>query len=278
MIFSRLSSIEVRPKTAISEVNEDQINIRGFSLPELMGKVSFTEAAFLIITSRLPSPSELRMFDALLVTMIDHGIATQVFAARWTIAHAPESLQGAMASAILGVGNQFGGVCESVGQMVSEGVADARRSGKKIDDIAAAIVEHFGETRLKIPGLGHGTHKEEDPRARRLFEIAKKEGFFGAHSTLMFAIRDAAEKKFGRTLVVNAMGAIGALVVDLGLDWKIAKGLVVVSKTPGILAHVHEEMYRPIVWPTIWKQIEQSVEYDGKESENLNEDAKDSAA
>src|SRR3954471_9898299 len=100
-------------RTSIGTSDADAITLRGRDLAtELMGKVTFTELAFLLVQGRVPNDGETRLLDAVLVSLADHGLTPTVLAARLTYTGAPESLQGAVAAGLLGAGSVFLGVVE----------------------------------------------------------------------------------------------------------------------------------------------------------------------
>jgi citrate synthase len=122
-----------------------------------------------------------------------------------------------------------------------EGAAKLLSSGKTAQEIVAE--------NKRIPGLGHHLHKPIDPRAVRLFELARETGFYGKHCALMEAIG----KEKG--MVVNATGAIGALACELGLDWRAVRGIGVMARAVGLVGHLLEESREPMA-EAIWHQVE----------------------
>ena len=88
-----------------------------------MGQVSFGELAFWLVALRRPSPSETRVFEAVLVALADHGFTPTAIAARLTYLSAPDSLQGALAAGLLGGGSRFLGVTEDCGLYLHEVLA-----------------------------------------------------------------------------------------------------------------------------------------------------------
>jgi len=86
-------------RTGIGTSDADHITVCGRDVAdELMGRVTFTELAFLLVQGRLPEPGQTRLLDAVLVSLADHGLTPTVLAARLTWTGAPESLQGAVSS------------------------------------------------------------------------------------------------------------------------------------------------------------------------------------
>jgi len=219
----------------------DRITIRGKDLPnEILGHLNLGDMAFLELTGRAPNPKESKLFNAMVVTLVEHGITPSALAARLTYLGAPEALQGAVASGLLGLGSVFVGSMEGVARILS----DAVEKGKDVKTV-------LGENR-RMPGLGHPIHKPLDPRSVRLFEIARETGFYGKYCTLMEAI--AKEKN----ITLNATGAIGALACELGLDWKIVKGLGVMARAIGLVGHILEETRDPMA-TEIWDRVEEEA-------------------
>src|SRR4029079_14209715 len=107
---------ELEFPTSLGTSTADQILLMGEDLTELMGNVGFGELAFWLDALRRPTPSEARVFEAVLVALADHGFTPTAIAARLTYLSAPDSLQGALAAGLLGGGSRFLGVTEDCGQ------------------------------------------------------------------------------------------------------------------------------------------------------------------
>jgi len=233
-----------KPKPIKSELawsTPDRIVVRGKDLPnEILGHLNLGDMAFLELTGRAPDAKESKLFNAMVVTLVEHGITPSALAARLTYLGAPEALQGAVAAGLLGLGSVFVGSMEGVARLLSESVSSNKD--------AKAIV---AETK-RIPGLGHPIHKPVDPRSVRLFELARETGFYGKYCKLMEAI--AKEKN----ITLNATGAIGALACELGLDWKIVKGLGVMARAIGLVGHILEETRQPMA-TEIWDRVEEEA-------------------
>jgi citrate synthase len=219
----------------------DRITVRGKDLPnEILGHLNLGDMAFLELTGRAPNPKESKLFNAMVVTLVEHGITPSALAARLTYLGAPEALQGAVASGLLGLGSVFVGSMEGVARILS----DAVEKGK---DAKTVLAEN-----RRMPGLGHPVHKPVDPRSVRLFELARETGFYGKYCQLMEAIaRD-------KNITLNATGAIGALACELGLDWKIVKGLGVMARAIGLVGHILEETRQPMA-TEIWDRVEEEA-------------------
>lgn len=211
----------------------DRITVLGKDLPgEILGKVDLGDMAFLELTRRLPNDTESRLFNAMVVTLVEHGITPSALAARLTYLGAPEAMQAAVAAGLSGLGSVFVGSMEGVARMLCENT--------DVDQMK------------RVPGLGHPLHKPVDPRTVRLFQIARETGFYGKYCERM---EEIGRKK---NLVVNATGAIGALACELGLDWRAVKGLGVMARAIGLVGHLLEEARQPMA-EAVWHQIEEQA-------------------
>ena len=238
------------------------IGVHGYDLcKDLMGEVNFGDMAFLEVTGRLPKANESRMFNAILVTLVEHGIVPSTLAARMTYAGAPEAMQAAVAAGLLGLGSVFVGSTEGSARMLAAALPDGGKglvdtvAAATLQDMARAIVQDHRALKKTIPGLGHPIHKPLDPRTLRLFAIARETGFHGHYVTLMECVADAAGAALGKSLPVNATGAIGALCCEMGLSWRVSHGLGVMARAVGLVGHVLEEAKQPMAME-LWHRAE----------------------
>jgi citrate synthase len=219
----------------------DRIVVRGKDLPgEILGKVNLGDMAFLELTGRIPDAKESRMFNAMVVTLVEHGVTPSALAARLTYLGAPEAMQAAVAAGLCGLGSVFVGSTEGAAKLLSEAVANGHDAKKIVAENA------------RIPGLGHPLHKPVDPRTARLFEIARETGHYGRYCDLMQEV--ARIKK----LTLNATGAIGALACELGFDWKVCRGLGVMARAVGLVGHLLEESRQPMA-EEVWLRAEEEA-------------------
>ncbi|HEU4353323.1 MAG TPA: citryl-CoA lyase [Burkholderiales bacterium] len=212
----------------------DRIVVRGKDLPrEILGTLNLGDMAWFELTGNFPDAKQSRMFNAMAVTLVEHGVTPSALAARLTYLGAPEAMQAAVAAGLCGLGSVFVGSMEGCAKLLSEGKS----------------AEQILSENPRIPGLGHPLHKPVDPRTVRLFEIARETGFYGKYCELMEAL--------GRLkgLPVNATGAIGALACELGLDWRAVRGIGVMARAVGLVGHLLEESRRPMA-DAVWHQVE----------------------
>lgn len=233
-------------RTSIGRSTSDNIWVQGYPLAdELMGNVDFGEMFFLLVTGRLPETGEARVFNAILVALADHGLTPTALAARLTYTGAPDAIQGAVASGILGAGSVFLGVLEGSGRMLRSAAPTKRMKDEDLQKLASQTVAIQQKATGRIPGLGHPVHKQGDPRTARLLELARAHHLIGPHTQLMIQAQKVASTS-GRELPLNAAGASGALLCDMGIDPGIMRGIAVVARAAGIVGHLAEEVRDPM--------------------------------
>ena len=231
--------------SAISSSNEEMILVRGRDLcAELIGKVSFTDHVWLLVTGEMPTPAQRRVLDATLVAIAEHGLVPSVQASRMTLAAAPEALQGAVAAGLLGCGSVILGAAETAGRLFHDVIA--RAGTGSLADAATEVIRTRRAAGEAIPGYGHPLHKGYDPRARRLLEVADEVGCAGRHIEASAAIEQVLPALTGKPLAMNISGAIPAVLLDAGYPLLAMKGVPLLARTAGLIAHLLEEQERPI--------------------------------
>ena len=257
--------------TALGTSDADTIRLMGMDLAEdLMGKVGFGELAFWLVAQRRPTPGEVRVFEAVLVALADHGFTPTAIAARITYLSAPDSLQGALAAGLLGGGSRFLGVTEDSGTFLARALADCDgelpTDDAGWDALALRVVQQTREAKRFVPGLGHPVHKVRDPRTPVLLRIAEQEGLRGRHLRLYEAIGRVHPQVLGRTLPLNGAGVCGAALADLGLPVELLRGFALLARAAGLLGQLAEERRRPIAMD-MYMHIDRNASYvpDGEE-------------
>ncbi|HEU5370330.1 MAG TPA: citrate/2-methylcitrate synthase, partial [Ktedonobacterales bacterium] len=154
--------------TGIGTSDASSIHLLGHDLAgELMGNVSFGELALWLATQRRPTPQQVRVFEAVLVSLADHGFTPTAIAARLTLYSAPDALQGAIAAGLLGGGSRFLGVTEDTGRFLAgvlSTAGDLPTTDEQWDALARRAVADQRAAGRFVPGLGHPVHKMGDPR------------------------------------------------------------------------------------------------------------------
>ncbi len=243
-------------RTDIGWSDASSITVFGRDFPaEILGHLNLGDMGFMELTGRFPTPAESRMFNAMVVTLVEHGMTPSAIVARMTYLGAPESLQGAVAAGLNGLGTVFVGSIEGAARLLSEAMPKPDGSPDFAALARAAVEAYRGQGRI-VPGIGHPIHKPIDPRTPRLLALAKENGFDGPYVKLMLAVAQEAERASGKVLPVNATGAIGALCCEMGFDWKICRGLGVMARAVGLVGHILEESRRPMA-EEIWHRVDE---------------------
>jgi citrate synthase len=246
-------------RTAIAFGDKRSVVLRGYDLLELVGKVSFAEAFLLLARGELPPPGHARLLDAMMVSVLDHGIVPSSIVTRY-LASSGTPLQAAVAGGVMSFGDTYGGACEQLGEQLALR-ANAVREGKLTREQAGReIVVHFLARGGKVPGYGHALHPEGDPRVPRLYEIADQNGVTGEYSQLAKGVEEALRHTKGRSLPMNQDGALAALGLDMGLEWRLLRALAFVPRSAGLAVHAVEEMTREAGWRHV---PDEEIAYDG---------------
>jgi citrate synthase len=274
-------------ETALGASTRETITLLGHDLArDVMGSVGFGELAFWLATQERPTPAQVRVFEAVLAALADHGFTPTAIATRLTWLSAPDSVQGALAAGLLGGGSRFLGVTEDTGRFLADVLVSieppprlqeghlhatslhegglpangAERDSLPGDEagwdaLALDVVTARREAGAFVPGLGHPVHKDGDPRTPRLMEIAREEGTFGPHLELFAAIGRVHPQVLGKTLPLNGAGVCGAALADLGLPLPLLRGFALLARTAGLIGQLAEELRRP-VGNTVYRSVE----------------------
>ncbi len=232
-------------RTALTCIEPNKILVRGYPLDEVMGRLTFGEAIYLLLVGEIPSPSMGRLMEALLVSFIDHGATPPSTLAARNTATTGAPLRACVAAGVLGFGRYHGGDIESCMQFLDSGLA-LMREGSSLRQAAETIVQRYVDAHEVPPGFGHRFHTR-DPRAARLFQMALELEVEAEHIQMIRAVELALHNhpdEHGRTPPVNIDGAIAAVCGDLGIPPTIADALFIISRVPGIAAHADEERQR----------------------------------
>lgn len=246
-----------RIRTSMGTLTTDTITVRGHDLVDgLMGRIDVAALFFLEVTGRLPTEAENTLLNAMIVSIAEHGMMPSVIAARLTIMGAPESFQGAVASGLLGAGDVFVGPASNVARLLQ---VEARELSGSNAEIATQIVEKYEAEKRRIPGLGH-PHHPIDPRSEKLLAMQRELDVPRTYTDLMLDVHKAACAKRGRHLTFNAVAAVGCIASDIGLDWRVVRGIGLVARTVGLIGHVFEELNEPSA-QTIWDLVQDHADY-----------------
>lgn len=234
-------------ESAICTYDEETIIVRGADLcAELIGKLSFTDYFWLLVTGQRPSAIASRVLDATLVAIAEHGLVPSVQASRMTLAAAPDAIQGAVAAGILGCGSVILGASETAGRLFLRVDALVKEKSLSLDEAASEVVRELREHKQPIPGYGHPQHKARDPRVARLFAVAAEAGASMHFVRIAEAVEKVLPSITGRDLRLNVSAAIPALLLDVGFPAEALKGVPILARCAGLIGHLTEELSHPI--------------------------------
>ena len=239
--------------TSICTSDLTSITVRGRDLVnELVGEMSFTEMLYFLSTGRKPDAGQAKVLDACLVTIMEHGTNPSTIVSRLIADTVPDEPQVAIAAGLLAVGGVFAGTSEQCAAVLLQ---------LKKDGDVRKTAERLIASGQPIPGFGHLHHKPDDPRTPKLFAVAEKAGVKQDHMRLLRALGKAIDEIKGRHLTINATGAIGACLLEIGLPPEVMRGIAVVSRAGGLIGHLLEEQ-RTHVARRVWALVDRDVPYE----------------
>ena len=248
---------EKKWKTSITSHEGGIPAIRGYKVPEMLKKLSFTQAIFLVLKGELPTNKEEAMMNALLVAAVDHGVGPPSTTVARVTASTGVPLTTAVATGVAAMGKSHAGAIEAAAVIFQ----DAVKKGRSASD----IVEKSRFKSERIPGYGHKIY-EVDPRTQAILEVAEKNGYKGKHIELAIEIEKELEKAVGRKLALNIDGITAAVISELGFDAELGNGFFIISRVVGLVAHVYEEKTRE---KPVRRIDESEIDYDGPKPRNL---------
>jgi citrate synthase len=230
--------------TSIIDIHPGEIDIRGYPIQDLIGAVTFPQMIWLMMRGDLPTPGQARLLEAALVASVDHGPhAPSIAISRMAVTCGAE-LNNAMASGINVLGDVHGGAgqqCMELYRMIRVRTA----AGSKLD---RAVEESLPEYELRhgkiVGGFGHRWHPV-DPRTAPLLGLVEKAAGAGEVSGEYIAIGRAIEshlsRRKGKAIPMNIDGSTAVIFSELGFEPEMGRGLFILSRSVGILAHAWEQ-------------------------------------
>jgi len=227
--------------SAVTSIAPNEIRVRGYRLDELMGRVSFGEAVYLVLRGELPGGAVGLLMEAMLVASIDHGVTPPSTLSARNAATTGAPLNACIAAGALAVNRHHGGAVEDCMRLLARG-ASRVEAGESVEAAAKALMAEEKAAGRRLPGFGHRVHTD-DPRSHRLLALAKEAGAAGPHVLVAEAVVTALAAS-GKPLPLNVDGAIAAVLADVGFVPELANGFFILARTAGWMAHVAEELSR----------------------------------
>ena len=246
-----MSSQHTTPFSKLCRHTPDAIHYGDANLvDDLIGKAGFIEVFMRQTFGRKPNAAELVIVDAVLVTLMEHGMTPSVIAARMVYSSSPENIQAGIAAGLLAVASRFVGTMEPAAELLHKIVLAGESGAQEAQRIAA---EHRSDHQ-PVPGFGHHLHRPDDPRAAALLSLAREVGTFGRQCEALLVLASAVDTAAGRHITINATGAVAALLGDIGVPPALMRGFAVLSRTAGLIAHIAEEQRDPsgrFIWELV---------------------------
>lgn len=232
-------------RTSLTAVAPGSIRIRGYAIEELIGRVDYASMVWLVLRGELPTPEESALLGAALVAAVDHGPQAPAAAIARMAATCGVGVNNAIASGVNVLGDVHGGAGEGCMELLAE-VARVVDSGRAVEVAVDEVLrDRAGARDERVPGFGHRFHPV-DPRAPRLMALVRagaEAGWLsGRFSSIGAAVEAALERAKGRRIPMNVDGATAVVFSELGFAPALGRGLFVLSRSVGILAHVWEQM------------------------------------
>ncbi|MDA0566948.1 citryl-CoA lyase [Streptomonospora sp. S1-112] len=229
--------------TAVTRIAPGEIDLRGYPVQDVIGRLGFVEVVWLLLRGDLPEPAQARMLEAALVAGVDHGPQAPSIAAARMAATCGVGLNSAVATGVNLLGDVHGGAGQQCLALL-ERMGERRAAGEDTGDVARSVVAEYRERGAYVPGFGHRFHPR-DPRRDPLLAMVSEGVRAGAvdpgplESAL--ALEEALAQRRTRPVPMNIDGATAVVYASLGFAPELARGLFVLSRSVGILAHAWEE-------------------------------------
>ncbi|MBM9463407.1 citryl-CoA lyase [Aeromicrobium sp. YIM 150415] len=228
--------------TSISRIRPGEIALRGYPIEQLIGRVSFASTIWMMVRGDLPTPGQADLLEAALVAAVDHGPQAPSIASARMAVTCGVGLNNAVATGVNLLGDVHGGAGQQCMTFLAEVLE--RAADTDVDAAARALVDEYREHGRHIPGFGHRFHPR-DPRRDvlvGLVEEARDQGVVSGQALAAgLAVEAVLAEGRSRPVPMNIDGATAIVYSELGFAAEMGRGLFVLSRGVGILAHAWEE-------------------------------------
>ena len=256
---------EFQWKTAITDVKPNKISLRGYPVDQLLGKISFAQAIYLVLKGEFPTPEVGKLVDAIFVSSVDHGASPPSVLAARTVASTGAELNSAVAAGVSAISRYHGGAIEEGMNLFQEIAKRMKENKASEEEVVREILKEMKEKGKRASGFGHRIHTQ-DPRTQKLFSLAEELGLAGKFVRIARAVEEGLKELMGKSLPINVDGAIAALLCELDIPPEIGNAFFIIARVPGLVAQVHEEMTR---MRPMRKIDPQDYAYDGPEEREV---------
>ncbi|GAA2691018.1 MULTISPECIES: citryl-CoA lyase [Actinosynnema] len=229
--------------TSITRIAPGEIDLRGYPIEQLIGKLGFVGAIWLLTKGSLPTPAQTRLLEAAMVASVDHGPQAPSIASARMAATCGVGINGAIANGVNVLGDTHGGAGQQCVELLCAIVDTARHDGRPVTEVAAEAVAEHRARKAYLPGFGHRFHPR-DPRRDVLLALVQEAvdagEVAGEHLRAALAL-EAALARGSRKPPMNVDGITAVVYAELGVEPELARGYFVLARSVGILAHAWEE-------------------------------------
>jgi len=231
--------------TDIIDVRPGEIDLRGYPIQELIGRVSFVDTIWLMIQGELPTPAQASLLEAALVASVDHGPQAPSIAIARMATTCGARINGAMASAINVLDDVHGGPGQQCMELYREIDAEAGATTDLAEATRIVLARRRDAGERYVPGFGHRWHPI-DPRTERLLSLvdsaARDGAVAGRFAAIGRAVEVALNEAKSKPIPMNIDGVTAVIYCELGLTPELGRGVFILSRSVGILAHAHEQI------------------------------------
>jgi citrate synthase len=228
--------------TGLTRIQPGEIAVRGYPIEDLIGQISFVEMIWLLLRGDLPTAAQSRLLEAALVASVDHGPQAPSIAAARMAVTCGVGLNNAVATGVNLLGDVHGGAGQQCMEMLAL-LSDRAEAGESVADAVAGLVDTARAQRRYLPGFGHRFHPR-DPRRDPLLGMVKSAVADGVVAGRYLQAATLVEERLdrpARPVPMNIDGATAVVYSELGFAPELGRGLFVLSRSVGILAHAWEE-------------------------------------
>jgi len=235
-------------ETSIIDVEPGRIQIRGYPVQDLIGNIGFDEMVWLMVRGELPTPAQARLLEAAMVPSVDHGPHAPSIAIARMASSCGIGLNNAMASAINVLGDNHGGAGQACMVLYRRVRAAFDETGDLSVATDAALAEWIAEHGKIIPGFGHRFHPVDprcEPLIRLVAEAAGQGVVSGLYARIGREVEAAIQRRTGKAIPMNIDGVFAVVLCELDFEPELGRGLFILARSVGILAHATEQMKSP---------------------------------
>jgi len=244
----------------VSEVaykNVHRIVARGYDTTELVEQgYGLVDMLFVDFQARIPLVEEEQMLSYIMILALEDGLSIPATLSR-VVARSKTFLTQAAGASILAFGHAYGAF-SAFGNMLLEGLQEAKKTGKSMEEVALEIAQE----KQGDPALGVSSLMLNDPAAWRMFARAEKLGVDGEYIAFTKELVRAVQNISEYPVDLDMLGAIGATMMDLGFTPEAIWAIIAITRSFGAGAHFIEEIERE-EFTGLGQELTPKEDYDG---------------